>query len=72
MPLWVAVNEQGRRAVGSSEENKVNAVSHTNPVFLSHLTARALVGVMARASVLPVRPMHQWAFDTARRRCRSW
>ena len=70
--LWIAVNEQGRGAVGFTEEGVLNGLPRSNQVALSRLSAWALCGAVVRASALPVRFTHRWTSAAAQRERRSW
>jgi hypothetical protein len=70
--LWIAVNEQGRGAVGLTEDDVVNALPNSNQIALSQLSVWALCGAMLRASVLSVRFKHRWTTGRARLERGSW
>jgi len=70
--LWIAINEQGRGAVGFTEEGVLDALPRSNRVCLGRLSAWALFGAVVRASALPVRFTHRWTSAAAQRERRSW
>jgi hypothetical protein len=70
--LWIAVDEQGRGAVGFTEEGVLNALLGSNQVSVGRLSAWALCGAMVQASVLPVRFTHRWSSRTALQERQSW
>ena len=66
--LWIAVNEQGRGAVGLTEDDVVNALPDSNQIALSELSAWAICAAMMGASVLLVRFTYRWTTPALRER----